>query len=185
MTPTVVKKVTPGSHMHKGGCRQCPAYNQVCMSCDKVVHFARVCHSRGMRQPTNTVQLPSQSQQPHSSKQGTAPNQGQAGANAIRVQSQNHSQANHLQLYKVDDTATEPAPTITVCVSSSTVSHYIDVLPDSGADISATGQEMLYVLGHHIDNILPSTISPRTVNGSSMIALGKIPITIQLGTARY
>ena len=88
----------------------------------------------------------------------------------------------HLQLYNVNDTATESAPTITVCVSSSTGSHYIDVLPDSGADISAVGQEML---GHHIGNILPSTISPRIVNSSSMAALGKIPITTQQGTARY
>ena len=91
----------------------------------------------------------------------------------------------HLQLYNVNDTATESAPTITVCVSSSTSSHYIDVLPDSGADISAAGQEMLHALGHHIDNSLPSTISPRIVNGSSMAALGKIPITTQLGTTRY
>ena len=35
-----------GSHMHKGGRRQCPAYNQACMSCQKVGHFARVCRSR-------------------------------------------------------------------------------------------------------------------------------------------
>ena len=85
----------------------------------------------------------------------------------------------------MDDTATEPAPTITVRVSSPAGSHYIDVLPDSGADISAAGQEMLQTLGHHIDNILPSHISPRTVNGSSMVPLGKIPITIQLGALKY
>ena len=138
-----------------------------------------------MRQPTNTVQLSTQPQQLQNNKQGTATFQEQPGTRAIRVQSQTHSQANHLQLYKVDDTATEPAPTITVRVSSSTGSHYINVLPDSGADISAAGQEMLHALGHHVDNILPSTISPRTVNGSSMVVLGKIPITIQLGTARY
>ena len=85
----------------------------------------------------------------------------------------------------MDDTATEPAPTITVRVSSPAGSHYIDVLPDSGADISAAGQEMLQTLGHHIDNILPSHISPRMVNGSSMVPLGKIPITIQLGALKY
>jgi len=38
------------------------------------------------------------------------------------------------------------------------------------------------MLGHHSDNILPSNISPRTVNGSSKV---KIPIIIQLGTSKY
>jgi len=83
----------------------------------------------------------------------------------------------------VDDTATGPAPTITVHVSSPAGFHYIDVLPDSRAGISATGQEVLHTLGHHNDNILPSNISPRTVNGSSMVPLGKIPI--QLGESNY
>ena len=79
-----------GSRIHKEGRRQCPAYKQVCMSCQKFGHFARVCRSRGMHQPTNTEQLSSQPQQPHSSKQGTAIFQGQPGANTIWVQSQNH-----------------------------------------------------------------------------------------------
>jgi len=162
--------------------QQCPAYKCACPA----GHFTTVCRSKGIRQPTNTaVVITTLRNHICSSKQGTATFQGQPGANAIQVQYQNHSQANHLQLYKVDDTATEAAPTITVHVSSSTGTHYIDVLPDSGADIVAAGQEMLHTLGHHIDNILSSTINPRTVNGSSMVALGKITITIQLGMARY
>ena len=160
------------------------------MSCHKVGHFAKVCRSRGVRQhPGNTLQPPRPQALPSHQYRGTtrelAVPQLQPGANSIRVQSQHHSQANHLQLYKVDDTATEPAPTITVRVSSPAGFHYIDVLPDSGADISAAGQEMLQTLGHHTANILPSNISPRTVNGSSMVPLGKIPITIQLGALKY
>ena len=160
------------------------------MSCHKVGDFVKVCRIRGIRQhPGNTLQPPQSqalpSHQYHGTTQELAVPQLQPGANAIRLQSQHHSQANHLQLYKVDDTATEPAPSVTVCVSSPAGSHYIDVLPDSGADISAAGQEMLQALGDHIDNILLSNISPRTVNGSSMVPLDKIPITIQLGALKY
>jgi len=36
-----------------------------------------------------------------------------------------------------------------------------------------------------IDNILPSHIAPKTVNGLSMTPLGKVPIAISLGQARY
>ena len=79
----------------------------------------------------------------------------------------------------------EPAPTIMVQISSSTGTRYIEVLPDLGADISAAGQGVLKVPGQHIDNILPSNISPRTVNGTSMTPLGRVPVTIQLGKAVY
>jgi len=79
----------------------------------------------------------------------------------------------------------EPAPTITVQISSSTGTRYLEVLPDLGADISAAGQEVLELLGQHIDNILSLDISPRTVNGMSMISLGKVPVTIKLGKITY
>lgn len=77
--------------------------------------------------------------------------------------------------------ATEPAPTITVQVSSSTGTQNLEVLPDSGADISTAGQEVLEFLGQHVDNILPSHISPGIVNGLTMTPLGKVPVTITLG----
>ena len=81
--------------------------------------------------------------------------------------------------------ATEPAPTIVLQVTSSTGTHHLDVLPDSGADISAAGQKVLKILGQHVDNILPSDINPRTVNGLSMTPLGRLPVTITLGTKTY
>ena len=71
----------------------------------------------------------------------------------------------------VQETATEPAPTIIVQISSSTGTWDLHVLPDSGADISTAGQEVLEYLGHQVDNIPPSYISPRTVNGLSMTPL--------------
>ena len=73
-----------------------------------------------------------------------------------------------MQLYKVDNAAL----TTRVCVS------WFPLPPDSGADILAAGQEVLHMLGYHIDNILSSNVSPRMVNGSSKVPLGKIPITI-------
>ena len=80
---------------------------------------------------------------------------------------------------------TEPAPTVKVSILSPTGQHFIDVLPDSGADICAAGQEVLSAMGHHMDNILPSHITPKTVNGLNMTPLGRVPVTISLGQARY
>ena len=98
--------------------------------------------------------------------------------NAIRIQS---PQGNHFQLYNIKNDEAEAAPTIMVKVTSSTNTKLIQMLPDSGADISAAGQEVLYHLGHHVDNLLPSGISPRAVNGTTITPLGKIPVTLQLG----
>ena len=101
----------------------------------------------------------------------------QASANAIRIQP---SLNNHTQLYNVTGDATEPGPTILVVITSSSGTRQVEVLLDSGADISAAGQETLKDLRQHIDNLLPSHISPRAVNGSCMTPLGKLPVTIQL-----
>jgi len=72
-----------------------------------------------------------------------------------------------------------------VQISSSIGTCYLKVLPDSGADISAARQEVLELLGQHIDNMLPSGINPGTVNGMSMITLGKVPVTIKLEKTTY
>ena len=53
-------------------------------------------------------------------------------------------------------------------------------MPDSGVEITAAGKDILKYLDHHPHNLLPSTIVPRTVNGSSMSPIGRIPITIHL-----
>ena len=51
----------------------------------------------------------------------------------------------------------------------------VTVLPDSGADISAAGQTIVSILGHHLDNLAPSKISPGAVNGAYIKPVGKIP----------
>ena len=81
-------------------------------------------------------------------------------------------------MYNVCEAKTVPAHTITIQVTSSTGTKAIEVLPDSGADASAAGQETLSILGYHVDNLLPSSVSPRVINGTTW---GKIPVTLQFG----
>ena len=82
-------------------------------------------------------------------------------------------------------TTNEAAPTIHIHVTSLHGSSEIEMLPDSGADISAAGKEILDYLGEHIDNLPPSGITPRAVNGSTMQPLGKLPVTLRLGDKQY
>ena len=139
-----------GGTLHKGGRIHCPAYDKVCSCCHKVGHFARVYRSK---------------QRSH--QQVPLNDSSQPTANAIRLQS------DHIQLYNITGSKAEPAPTISVQMTST-------VLPDSGADISAAGHTIVGMLGHHLDNLAPSEISPRAVNGAYMKPVGKIPVTISL-----
>ena len=149
-----------GGVQHKGGRACCPAYDKACSSCHKVGHFARVCRSK--RRPH---QQPLMNDNP------------QPTANAIRLQS---PQDDHIRLYGIAGSKVEPAPTITVQMTSASRTMPVTVLPDSGADISAAGQALTGILGLHVDNLTPSEISPRAVNGACMKPLGKIPVTISL-----
>ena len=56
---------------------------------------------------------------------------------------------------------------------------------DSGADISAAGKETLSYLNKHIHNLLPSRVTPSTVNGAKMHPLGKLPVKLRLGDKEY
>jgi len=58
-------------------------------------------------------------------------------------------------------------------------------LPNLEADISTATQEMFHTLGHHADSLLLLNISPRIVNGSSIVPLEKISITIYLDLSKY
>ena len=146
-----------GETLHKGGHIHCPACDKVCSCCHKVGHFARVCRSR--QRSHQKVSL-------NDSSQPTA--------NAIRLQS---PQGDHIQLYNTTGSKAEPAPTISVQMTSSERTALVTVLPDSGADISAAGQTIVGMLGHHL---APSEISPRAVNGACMKPVGKMPVTISL-----
>ena len=72
----------------------------------------------------------------------------------------------------------EPAPTIKVHMSSLNGKATVEALPDSGADICAAGTALLQQLHEHPDNLLPSTINPRAVNGTTLNPIGKLPVAL-------
>lgn len=72
-------------------------------------------------------------------------------------------------------------PLITIHISSLNGSSDIEVLPDSGADISAAGKETLSYFNEHIHNLLPSGVTPSKFNGAKMHPLGKLPVKLWLG----
>jgi len=72
--------------------------------------------------------------------------------------------------------STDPAPLITVNITSTNGSHDIKVLPDSGADILASGREILTHLNEQLRTLTPSDVVPKTVNGTKMFPLGKLPV---------
>ena len=135
--------------------QSCPAFGVTCHICNRLGHFARVCRSRRHMLP-----LPTQpQQQPPSTK-------------TVYVQT---------HIANTTGPPIEPAPTIRLEASSLNGCTTITALPDSGAEISLAGPSLLSELNEHPDNLLPSPISPRAVNGSSMHPIGKIPIAIRFG----
>ena len=54
------------------------------------------------------------------------------------------------------------------------------VLPDSGADISAAGEHILSRLKEHRDNLLPSEFSPHAANGQQMKSTGKMCVQFRI-----
>ena len=146
-----------GHKPHIGGRARCPAYDQVCLHCNKIGHFARVCQAKqaqsAFRQSQEQHPLPSPSTKDvHPSQLST-----------IRQVA-----------------ATEPAPSVNVHILSINGSCKTQALPDSGADISAAGPQLLKSLGEHALNLLSSDITPQAANGHKMQPLGKLPITFQL-----
>ena len=149
---------------HQGGRQQCPAYNVTCRQCKKIGHFTRVC--RGWRPPppfSNPPQNPP-----------TLP-----GARVV-------STTPHVAIAKLlPPLSFEPAPTIGVHMSSLNGQATIQALPDSGADICVAGTAFLQQLREHPDNLLPSVITPRAINGTTMSPIGKLPITLSIGERAY
>ena len=141
-----------GATVHPAGQSQCLAYGQTCFHCQKIGHFAKVCRSRNLRHnPTPT----------------------QAPANTPTVR--------HLTISNIQSIKTERAPLVKVGIASANGSSELEVLPDSGADISAAGKEILQHLNKRIKCLSPSVVIPRAVNGTKLYPLGKIPVHLQLG----
>ena len=81
--------------------------------------------------------------------------------------------------------SSDPAPLIPVNITSTNGSCDIEVLPDSGADISASGKEILAHLNEKVEFLIPSDVFPKAVNGAQMFPLGKLPVTVRLGNHAY
>ena len=79
----------------------------------------------------------------------------------------------------------EPAPTIRLRMLSLNGHADISVLPDSGADVSLAGPSLLCKLNEHPDNLLPSVVSSRAVNGTVMQPISQLPVTFSLGSQSY
>ena len=73
----------------------------------------------------------------------------------------------------------EPAPTISVHMSSLNGQATVEALPDSGADVSVRGTTLLQRL-QHLHNLLLSTTTPCAINGTTMSPIRKLPMTLSL-----
>ena len=75
----------------------------------------------------------------------------------------------------------QPAPTIQALIPTCNGSANVQLLPDSGVDISVAGSSIIQSLEDHPDNLLPSPVTPRTVNGQKMTPIGKLPVQVKFG----
>ena len=82
-------------------------------------------------------------------------------------------------------TAAEPVPTILIGITTNKRFYLAQVLPDSGADISAAGQDLLDHLDEHTDQLVPSQIIPWATNGQKMYSVGKTLVKFQLEEKEY
>ena len=80
-------------------------------------------------------------------------------------------------------TSSDSTPLITVNNTSENGFSDVTVLPDSGADISASGREILVHLNEQPNKLIPSDVTPRTVSGTKRFPLGKLPV--HLGNQEY
>ena len=156
-----------GQTEHPEGRRtSCPAFKSVCSNCGKVGHYHNVClqnskphnpsagHSKKLSPQTNSLSL-------------SGPRQ--VGAPRIRLSS-------IMSLNYAD-----PAPTLTVHIQALNGQATVEVLPDSGADISAAGVDFLTHFNKHVLNLLPSDVKPRAVNGNILSPIGSLKAVISIG----
>ena len=152
-TPATHSGTCPGcgKAFHEGGRKKCPAFNQTCRSCGRLGHFARVC----LRKHSAAGQYHKPAT-PHAQALST---------NELPI----------VQLSELAHGPATPAPTVNMQVSTHHGQASLDILPDSGAEISAAGPQFVQALGEYMDNLAPSNICPRAVNGSILYPVGKLP----------
>ena len=144
----------------------CPAFKATCSNCGKVGHFHSVCLQNP--KPSNPSVGYNKKQPPQAnSLHITGPRQ----VGAPRVRTPNIMTLDH----------TDPAPTLTVHIQALNGQATIEVLPDSGADVSAAGIDFLAHLNEDVRNLLPSDVKPRAVNGNTLSPIGSLKAIISVG----
>ena len=61
----------------------------------------------------------------------------------------------------------------------------LEVLPDSGADILTTEQEVLQHLNEHVSCLSFSVVIPKSLNSTKLYPLGKVSVHLHLGYHEY
>ena len=80
-----------------------------------------------------------------------------------------------IQLSELPGKSIVPVPTISMHIYTCNGQASFDILPDSGADISAAGPQFVQALGECMDNLAESSVTPKEVNGSILEPVEKIP----------
>ena len=155
-------KVCPGcgSAPHPGGRQHCPAYTLTCHFCKKPGHMMRVCKLRkGHQQPLRAAMI------------------------TYTVTSDDYMP--EINTSVGSHTSVQPAPRIRVHLSALNGQATMQVLPDSGADVSLAGPALPRSLNDHPDNLVLSTMVSRAVNGSLMEPVGQLPVTFSPDSKTY
>jgi len=79
-------------------------------------------------------------------------------------------------------TCTDSAPKLKIDISTLNGTVTTTVLLDSGADISVAGISILSQLNEHINNLLPSFVPPKAMNGAEMCPVGRLPVCFKGNT---
>ena len=147
-----------GASPHPGERHQCPA-------------FSMTCHFYVYRKPGHLMKVRRGRPQSAMAVQAVVPEVEMPEVNSSSTPCQRNM--------------IESAPTVKVHVSSLNGHAVVSVLPDSGADVSLAGPSLLQDLKDHPDNLPPSAVSSRAVDGSVMKPIGQLPITFSLGSRSY
>ena len=104
-------------------------------------------------------------------------------AHRLRELQQVEDVENNGQLFAIKQMSTiGRAPTISATITSLNGSATLNVLPDTGADITAADLKVLKLLGEDINNLLPPVSGPTSsADGSPLKSLGQLPISISFG----
>ncbi|KAF0309783.1 hypothetical protein FJT64_019140 [Amphibalanus amphitrite] len=81
----------------------------------------------------------------------------------------------------IASTAAEGAPRVSVRVEAGNRRVTVDALPDTGADLSVGGEDLLAQLGASREDLRRPVHHPRAANGSVIPSVGILPVTIALG----